>query len=462
MARDIRPRQPGRPPVGRRKKSGIASAAKSLQSAGDHGLALLRRLLAGRRWLAATLSACLGALTLASFLFYRGNHLAQVERIHDYSWPLLHQVEVALQAKLENYETISLQFISNRDLNDMLARYVGERDLYDISRYNQVFSNFLEGYAIGDPGLYDAIFLDELHSGHKSLTMGESIPTNFIKALRGTDLYRQVVAADGKAVWLPLVHPNETNRYFLILGRRIKQLFTGKPLGVLFLLLEETDLDAFINAAQYNDDAFSLKRLAGDYFLIVDGRGTVVSIPLKDRIGGHVAGVIGRQGLRRLLRSETGGRFTRGSGERELLVTYKAVGRTGLHLLNVVSTSAAARHRFPRVDGYQPLILLLTGGLFAASLLLLWRRPTAATAGRDGKGTGGAPPPPVGLGELSTREKEVLSLLAQGLDNREIAGRLFMAEQTVKNYVSEIYAKLGVRDRVQASLKAIEAGLHRP
>jgi DNA-binding NarL/FixJ family response regulator len=61
--------------------------------------------------------------------------------------------------------------------------------------------------------------------------------------------------------------------------------------------------------------------------------------------------------------------------------------------------------------------------------------------------------------ELSDREKKILQLMAQGLDNKEIAKTLYIAEQTVKNHVSIIYSKLGVRDRVQASRLVIEAGL---
>lgn len=61
--------------------------------------------------------------------------------------------------------------------------------------------------------------------------------------------------------------------------------------------------------------------------------------------------------------------------------------------------------------------------------------------------------------ELSDREVEVFKLLAKGYDNKEIAGKLFVAEQTVKNYVSRIYSKLNVHDRVQATLLALEIGL---
>lgn len=60
---------------------------------------------------------------------------------------------------------------------------------------------------------------------------------------------------------------------------------------------------------------------------------------------------------------------------------------------------------------------------------------------------------------LSEREIDVLRLLVKGLSNREIAGQLFLAEGTVKNYVSTALQKLNVRDRTQAALRAKELGL---
>jgi DNA-binding NarL/FixJ family response regulator len=60
---------------------------------------------------------------------------------------------------------------------------------------------------------------------------------------------------------------------------------------------------------------------------------------------------------------------------------------------------------------------------------------------------------------LSDREREVLRLIASGSSNREIAGKLCLAEGTVKNHITNILAKLAVRDRTQAALKAIELGL---
>lgn len=63
-----------------------------------------------------------------------------------------------------------------------------------------------------------------------------------------------------------------------------------------------------------------------------------------------------------------------------------------------------------------------------------------------------------GLEHLTRREIEILALMAGGLSNREIADSLGASEGTIKNHVSNVLAKLGVRDRVRAVLKAIDRG----
>ncbi len=64
--------------------------------------------------------------------------------------------------------------------------------------------------------------------------------------------------------------------------------------------------------------------------------------------------------------------------------------------------------------------------------------------------------------KLTEREIEVLRLVARGLSNADIAGRLYLSEGTVRNYVSAILTKLEVQDRTQAAVLAIQHGLAEP
>ncbi|HEX7434995.1 MAG TPA: response regulator transcription factor [Anaerolineaceae bacterium] len=61
--------------------------------------------------------------------------------------------------------------------------------------------------------------------------------------------------------------------------------------------------------------------------------------------------------------------------------------------------------------------------------------------------------------ELTEREREILDLIAQGLNNNQVATRLVLSSSTVRNYVSSIFSKLQVADRAQAIVKARDAGL---
>ena len=67
--------------------------------------------------------------------------------------------------------------------------------------------------------------------------------------------------------------------------------------------------------------------------------------------------------------------------------------------------------------------------------------------------------PPTGFDELTSREHEVLQLLAQGLSNAEIGTQLYIGETTVKTHVTRVLQKLDVRDRAQAIVVAYRAGL---
>lgn len=71
------------------------------------------------------------------------------------------------------------------------------------------------------------------------------------------------------------------------------------------------------------------------------------------------------------------------------------------------------------------------------------------------------PAPPPWVAKLTARERDVLRLMAAGLTNAEIAGRIGLGPATVKTHVAAVLAKTGTRDRTQAVIAAYEAGFLR-
>ncbi|GAA3102679.1 response regulator [Streptosporangium carneum] len=135
--------------------------------------------------------------------------------------------------------------------------------------------------------------------------------------------------------------------------------------------------------------------------------------------------------------------------DEEYIVRALAAGATGYLLKDLPAADLADAVRLAHA-GVTQLDSSVAGRL--ASMLARASRPSPA------------PAPAAGEGEeidsaLTGREIEVLRLVAGGSTNREIASRLFLSEGTVKNHISRILGRLGLRDRTQAAIYARDHGL---
>lgn len=102
-----------------------------------------------------------------------------------------------------------------------------------------------------------------------------------------------------------------------------------------------------------------------------------------------------------------------------------------------------------RVEIYSGIIALIFMGL-GVWLALNFQKKNTKTSSRHTE---------IQLSELSKREKEVLHLLTEGLNNQEIADRLFVSLPTIKTHISNLFVKLEVKSRSQAIIKAKELNI---
>mgnify|MGYP001463926633 CR=1 FL=1 len=207
--------------------------------------------------------------------------------------------------------------------------------------------------------------------------------------------------------------------------------------GIAALLVDAPDITVVFDAAD-GEQALALTRQHAPHVLLLD-----IRMPVMDGIG-----------VLRELRSldvPTRALVLTTFDDDEALIQAAALGARGYLLKDVSVEDLVGAIRTVAAGGTAVRPAMNTR--IADAL----RRPGAGVPRRDV--TSPARLAPRGGIELTTRELEVLRLLAGGLSNREIASAMQLAEGTVKNHVSVILDKLGVRDRTRAVLRAIEEGL---
>jgi len=403
----------------------------------------------------------------------------------DYCTLVIDQAAASLAAFLEDYEDATFQFVANQDLNRLLLEYVSAADTYEIAPYNQAFSNFLEGYTFSRRGVYDAVFVDESNRNRKALTMRESLPASYTKAFRNSSTYERIIDADGKAVWAFGEDCARAGMNCVIVGRRIKHLFTQKPLGIVAIMIDADELARVVNDYLHDHFYFSVGTVKANYTVIVDREGCIISGPGAARPSRDEKPALLRELYPNPPVGRAEGRFTGNLRGEDVLVVFRPVSDTGWRSFVPVSLAGLYGEEPSGGASAAGLSVPMAGGLIAGALvatavfLFLWPVPRSphthspgriAACGDEGlAGAHGTPgsdrlqpegSDPEWLGQLTDKEIQVLILMSKGYSNREIAQKTYIAQQTVKNYVSCIYGKLCVRDRVQASLLAVEAGLN--
>ena len=346
-------------------------------------------------------------------------------------------------------EAVSYQFLSNSLLNETLASYTSDKELYDISRWNAVFSDHLEGVTGTVPEIEDAVFFDLNALGRIPLTMSDSLTRRTWIPVRETIL-ESAAAAEGRPVWAVLSQesprPAEAKNHGspLLCARLIKRIPDGFRLGVLVLLIDPDRFSRTVGGFS-QDEGISVSKKT-DYNLLLDKDGRILasvdpSFSLKtasEAIPDFSFRLEGR------LPPAAPGRYRNSS----FWVVYNPVPGKDWTILSILPISAKP---FPAL--VRLLLLAILG--FSIWIVAAYVRSARKEPSRVEKEFR----LPSWWSELSPKEALVLLFLLTGKGNKEIASILGIREQTVKNYLHSAYGRIGAQDRVSAIVRLRDAGL---
>jgi len=375
-------------------------------------------------------------------------------------------------------EAITYQFYANKMLNDLLLDYTESEETYDVSRWDSVFSYFLDGMAEASPELEDAMFFDSSNIHKRPLTMTDSL-TRLVWNSAKTQAAEIAEKAGGKPIWtfLQISSPSSKNSgetfNYLICARTIKNVSSGEQLGLLILLVNPERMATTVAGGYWNNDSGIPKT---DLSVLVSEEGKILGCISPRLIGSSAKEIVPGYVSPWLSTDSEGGRYIINQKilsrpNHSYLVIWRAVPEKPWQLFTILPYSEP---RFKRA-----MIMLATILAIAGFFLMLffiraksqsYKREQISCEAAEGAAKEFAYSKqvlsPLSYHEakiqksLSAREQAVLAGLAKGLSNKEIASDLNLQEQTVKNYLSNLYRKLGIHDRVEAVFFAIRAGLN--
>jgi methyl-accepting chemotaxis protein len=249
-----------------------------------------------------------------------------------YSLAELAQAAVNIQLKLAEYETISLQLFVNNEFITTLENFLDTGNNSPNAVIRETVKSCFNEYMTNKNDLFGFMFLP-ISENLNSIIVTKDFQKDFINLSENfirTSAGNNILKADGGIVWSATQKINRSN--FLILGRLIKRISNGKPLGILAIIIDEDKIDQLANLPIYNDLNNSLNGIES-YSLVINSNGEIVSSPFKEDIGQSASQLVRNIGLRKSnavpeSKIDQGSFFTT-VNQQKSLVTYKAVSKIG-------------------------------------------------------------------------------------------------------------------------------------
>jgi methyl-accepting chemotaxis protein len=297
-------------------------------------------------------------ILIIGILSYSSSKEAIVSKTSEYSQNELSQTVQNLEMKIQDIESISMQFISNNQYNDLLKDYcnsIGTNQEYE--KY-QMVANLFQSIIFSNKENFIISFMC-LTDTSKLINSG-TLPDDFFNPRN--KFFQKILAADGGKIWSQY----KINRnHDIILGRVIKDIVTGEKLGILIIFIDEKVLSDVINPEIGSSTDLNSP---GSFNMIIDNQGVIISSPRYYDDGGKNIFTLLRhpRKLRPLLKGQKNkDSFTDRINRQEVLLTCKAMGDRNWYLLSAAKISYL--YKETRALGWKTFLI----GIFFAVIAVI-------------------------------------------------------------------------------------------
>lgn len=320
-------------------------------------------------------------------LFYNQFQETLTRKIIQYSLDGLNQTVVNIQLKLAEFEKISVQLFINKGFNTTVINYITSKDTAQLPFKKSQIESYFNEYMISNQDIFAFMFICDRYP-ERSFVVAKDDHDAFLSLTQHfmeTHTYQNIRKAGGGIVWSASIKLGIS--HYVVLGREIKNMADGEPLGVLAIFVDEEKIDQLSNLNVYKQLNISFSDLE-NYNLIINNNGEIVSSPFKDDIGKNVSGLMkNTQPLKDIFDNKVsdrdyGNEINQGSfiteiNHKQTLVTYKTIGsqsgiggKSGWHMLNLTPTSPLY-DKVNKVSVLMFLVAVLFGiiAIFAANFI---------------------------------------------------------------------------------------------
>ncbi len=307
----------------------------------------------------------LGPILIIGMIVYTSSRITIHNKMTYYSNDSLTKSKQQMEMILKRYEDLTYQMMVYKDVNKLFIDFIEDEDNHTSARIE--LENYLNSIAFSNPNIFAIKYIS---TAGEEINAGGEISSSYETAFKESSVNDTVTKDNDRVHWLPPVKANNAGEGVQVLmGRMIKDFSTGIDVGNIFFFINESSFDRALNEYLYETDGIAENRIKGNYLILLDNNGRILSSPRKEEINNNIFDLLKRkEHLRALIEGEDlNTNFNNVLNKKSVQISFKEI-NSDWFLLGIAPTSYL--YRETRGIGWLTLLIVILSGVVAVLISL--------------------------------------------------------------------------------------------